>query len=267
MTTLTKRAQGTFCWPELASPDPEQSKRFYATLFGWTTNDIPMPEEMGGGHYSIFQLGGRDVGAMYRLGPEMAKQGIPPNWGAYIAVDDADAIARKAKELGGTVLMEPMDVMGSLGRMAALRDPTGAAFNLWQAGTHIGAQRLDENGALCWTELMTRDVPAAKAFYTSLIGYGVEVMPMSQGGEYTMLKDPADGARRAGMMAITPQMGPMPPNWSTYFQTPDIRKTVGQTKSMGGKVFMDVTPIPHIGEFAVLQDPQGAPFALLQRAS
>ena len=267
MTTQTRHAQGTFCWPELYVPDTDHGKKFYGSLFGWTFNDTPLPPEAGGGAYTIFQLGGRDVAAMYRLGPEMQNSGMPPNWGAYVAVDDADAMARKAKELGGTVLMEPFDVMGTLGRMAALKDPTGAVFSVWQAGTHGGVQVRDQNGALTWNELMTNDVAKAKAFYTALIGYRTESMPMGDGAEYTLLKDPSDGASRAGLMAITPEMGPAPPHWMSYFQTGEIRKSVALAKSLGARIHVDTTPIPHVGEFAILEDPQGAHFALLQPSS
>lgn len=264
MTTMTKRAQGTFCWPELGTTDQDAAKKFYTAMFGWTSNDIPMPEEMGGGYYAIFQLGGRDVAAMYRLMPDMVKNGVPPNWGAYIAVDNVDTVAKKAKELGGRVTLEPMDVMGTHGRMAALMDPTGAAFSVWQAGTHSGAQALDENGALVWTELMTPDAAKAGAFYTALIGYKTQTMPMPQGGDYTMFQDPADAKSRGGMMQIRPDMGPVPPHWLSYFGVADITKSLAQAKSLGATVVMDVTPVPQMGQFAILCDPQGAAFALFQ---
>src|SRR5262245_31116730 len=103
MTTLTKHVQGTFCWPELYVPDTDQGKKFYTALFGWTFNDTPLPAESGGGNYTIFQLGGRDAAAMYQLGPQMKEAGVPPNWGTYVAVDDADAAAKKAKELGAKI--------------------------------------------------------------------------------------------------------------------------------------------------------------------
>lgn len=267
MTTLTKHAQGTFCWPELYVPDTAAAAKFYGALFGWIGEGTPLPAEMGGGVYTIFKLGGRDVAAMYPLNDEMKKQGVPPNWGAFIAVDSADATAKKAKELGGQVMMEPFDVMGTLGRMAVIQDPTGAVFSVWQAGQHIGVQVRDEHGALTWNELLTNDVAKAKAFYTALIGYRTEAMPMEGGAEYTLFKDPADATSRAGMMAIRPDMGPMPPNWTTYFQTSDIRKTVKQARDLGATVHMDVTPIPQVGEFAVLSDPQGAAFCLLQMSA
>ena len=259
--TLAKHAQGTFCWPEVGSPDPEASKKFYGELFGWTFTDTPLPPEAGGGSYTIFKLNGKDVAAMYRLGEEMKKQGIPPNWGAYVAAESADDAAKKCVALGGQVIMEPMEVMEH-GRMAVLQDPAGAHFSVWQARTHAGAGVLDETGALAWTELMTGDTAKAKAFYTALLGWSAEDMPMGP-ETYTVFKR-ADGKSAAGMMAIPPMMKNVPPHWTSYFQVADLRASLAKAQSLGAKTVVDATPVPNVGEFAVLEDPHGATFALLQ---
>jgi predicted enzyme related to lactoylglutathione lyase len=259
MATLTKRAQGTFCWPELMTSDQAGAKQYYSSLFGWTVKDIPIPNS---GPYTTFQLNGRDVAAAFTLPAEMRKQGVPPYWGAYISVDDADQAVKKAKELGATVLMEPMDVMDGLGRMAALQDPTGAHVSVWQAGTHIGAQALDEVGALCWTELMTRDTAKAKAFYSALIGWKTEEMPMGP-MPYTLYKR-VDGVNAGGMMAIPADMPQVPPHWLSYIQVENVGKTIERSTSLGGKTLVPAMMVPGVGEFAVLQDPQGAAFGVFK---
>ena len=58
--------------------------------------------------------------------------------------------------------------------MAVLQDPTGAVFQVWQPKKHIGAKILEEPGALCWTELNTRDTKAAEAFYTQALRLDAE---------------------------------------------------------------------------------------------
>jgi predicted enzyme related to lactoylglutathione lyase len=262
MTILTQHAPGTFCWPELGSTDQAGAKKFYSALFGWTAADVPMGPDAG--FYTIFKKNGTDCAALFTLQPEMLKQGIPPYWGAYIAVSDADPTAKKAKELGGTVIMEPFDVMGTLGRMAVIQDPTGATVSVWQAKDHIGAGVLDENGALCWTELMTTDPARARGFYTGLIGWTTQDMPMEQ-GTYTLFQRPG-GVNAAGMMKLPPQMQGAPSNWQSYFQVSDIQQTTAQVTQMGGKVMVPPTPIPNIGSFAVYADPQGAVFSVLQPA-
>ncbi len=255
MTTIAQHAPGTFCWPELGTSDQAGAKRFYSGLFGWETSEMPLKD---GATYTTLKKGGKDVGALYQIGPE--QQGMPPSWGSYVAVENADAVAIKAKQLGGTVIAEPMDVF-DFGRMAVLQDPTGAIISVWQAKKHAGAGLLDEAGALCWSELLSRDTAKAEAFYTQLFGWAPETMPMTP--PYTVFKN--QGTQVAGMMAIDPNWGDVPSHWLTYFAVDDCEATVAKTLELGGKVVKPAAVIPNIGTFAIVQDPQGASFALLGR--
>src|SRR5262245_47539559 len=124
MATVTRHDPGTFCWPELYTTDQAGARAFYTKLFGWSVRDIPMgPDAV----YTIFTQSGRDAAACYGSMPDMERRGIPPHWMAYVSVESADGTASKVREAGGKVLKEPFDVM-AIGRMAALEDPSGAAF-------------------------------------------------------------------------------------------------------------------------------------------
>jgi hypothetical protein len=261
-TTTTKYPQGTFVWPELGSTDQAAAKRFYPSLFGWRVEETPMAPDQP--PYTIFTLKGRACAALYQLMPEQVQQGVPPHWGAYIAVDDCDATMEKVKAQGGAIVMGPYDVMKTYGRMAVCRDPQGAVFSLWQAIDHIGAGVLNEPGALCWTELLTNDTVKAKAFYTSVIGWTTQAMPMAE-GEYTIFQRSGD-VNAGGLMAILPHMGPVPPHWASYFHITDIQATVKRAGELGAKICVPPTAIPGVGQFALLSDPQGAHFSLLQPA-
>src|SRR5207249_4199305 len=127
---------------------------------------------------------------------------------------NADETAALAKELGGTVIAEPFDVY-DVGRMAVIQDPTGAIFAVWQARRHIGARVMDEPGAACWAELNTRDTEKAQGFYTRLFGYSTKAH------ETGYVEYQVNGRSVAGMMAITPEMGDVPPNWLIYFAVAD----------------------------------------------
>jgi len=150
MVDKTKHEPGTFCWVELATSDGAAAKTFYTSLFGWTADDAPG----GGGVYTTLRKNGKDAAALYELGPQ--QKGVPPHWNSYVCVENADAAAAHAKELGGTVMMEPFDVMEH-GRMAVVADPAGATFSVWQPRHNIGAQVVNEPGAFCWNELYTTD--------------------------------------------------------------------------------------------------------------
>ena len=255
--TNTKHAPGTFSWPELATSDFAAAKRFYATLFGWSVQE----HDMGGGQmYGIFKLEGADVGAFYKMRDEEAARGTPPHWNSFVTVADADQSAAKAKELGATVVMEPFDVM-DLGRMAVIQDPTGAMFCLWQGMKNNGAGVLNQPGALCWTELLTTDPGKARSFYTRLLGWSPEDYPMGP-TTYVVFKRGAEAA--GGMMKITPQMGPVPPCWMIYIAVENCDATVAQAVGLGGRIEVPANDVPMAGRFAVLVDPQGAHFGVLQ---
>ncbi len=244
---------GSFCWPELATSDQEGGKKFYTSLFGWSVNEIPIQP---GETYTMLQLGGKDVGALYRMRPDQSAQGVPPHWMSYVSVASADQAARRAKELGGKVLAEPFDVF-DVGRMAVLQDPQGARFSLWQAKKHIGARVINEPGALCWNELDTTDTAGAAKFYTALFGWITKV-----GGDYTEFhrgKTPA-----GGMMRIPKEWGKVPPNWLVYFAVEDCDASAAKAKELRGAAMVPPTDIANVGRFAVLRDPQGAVFAIIR---
>ena len=254
MVEMKKHEPGMFCWVELAAKDGPAAKSFYTSLFDWGVNDIPSEA----GTYSMVEKKGKEAGALYQLGPQQT--GVPPHWNSYICVESADDAAAKAKELGGKLILEPFDVMEH-GRMANIQDPTGAVFSVWQPKEHIGAQIVNEPGAFCWNELYTTDPKRAGDFYSGLFGWSREPMPMPT-GEYTIFKK--GDAQAAGMMKIPKEMGPVPPHWLVYFAVDDSDKTVEKAKGMGGKVMTPPMDIPNIGRFAILNDPQGADFAVIK---
>ena len=260
MPTFTVHAPGTFNWPELATSDQTAAKQFYGTLFGWKYDDTDMGP---GGIYTIFKRDGADVAALYTLDPKERQAGIPPHWNAYVAVENADAAAKKAASLGGTVIMEPFDVMEH-GRMAVITDPQGATFCVWQAKKHIGVGVLGEPTTLGWVQLNAADPKKAKAFYSALFGWKVQDDPMPAemgGGEYTTwLK--ADGPA-GGMMQMPPgTQGPS--HWLTYFAVTDVDATTAKAQSLGAQTYLPPTDIPGTGRFSVLADGQGAAFALVK---
>jgi hypothetical protein len=254
MTQVTRHEPGSFSWAELATTDPKAAKEFYGALFGWTAVDSPMGPGLDD-VYTRLQIDGADVGALYRMLPEQAAAGVPPNWLSYVTVGHADDAAKQAGELGGRVVAEPFDVM-SYGRMAILQDPGGAVIAVWQPGTHTGAQRVDEPGALSWCELATHEVEASGKFYADLFGWTLKTSP-----DYTEFL--RGGTAVGGMYGLGPQAPDVPSNWMVYFQTPDCDATAAKARSVNGAVLVGPKDIPGVGRFAVVQDPQGAAFAII----
>jgi predicted enzyme related to lactoylglutathione lyase len=255
MPVIETYAPGTFCWADLGTPDAAAAKRFYTSLFGWSAEDRPMGPD---GFYTMLQLDGRAVAALYQQ--DAAQHGMPPHWLSYLSVASADEVARRARELGGTTLMEPFDVL-DVGRMAMVQDPTGGIVALWEPRSHAGAAIVGEPGSICWNELATTDPARAGGFYSALLGWAAEIHPMGAGA-YAMFTD--QGASRGGMVAIAPSRGPVPPHWLLYFAVRDIEGQTALAQSLGGSVRVPPTDAPGVGRFAVLADPQGAEFAAIQ---
>src|SRR5215204_319492 len=247
---------GTFCWVELGTSDGEAAKKFYTQLFGWDYVDHPLrPRTV----YPMLTLNGTDVAALYTLMPDMVAQGIPPNWLSYVSVTNVDETAAKAKAAGATLMKEPFDVM-TLGRMAVVQDPTGAVFALWQAKDHKGSAIRMAPNSVCWNELGTNDTQKAGEFYSNVFGWSKEGF----GGpiEYTVFKNGDEGV--GGMYQIKPEMGPIPPHWLVYFAVEDCDAKVQNATELGASIMKPAEDIPGVGRFAILNDPQGAAFALLK---
>jgi uncharacterized protein len=260
MPEVTTHNPGMFCWIELATTDPEAAKRFYGDLFDWSAEDVPSGEGMT---YTMLRMRGKEVGALYRLDEERRKAGIPPHWFTYVAVKSADESAKKAASLGGTVVQDPFDVM-DVGRMAVLRDPTGAHFAVWEPKRHQGTAIVGEPGSHVWTELLTTDTKKAGDFYSKLFGWEREEMQMTEPRPQTYTVFKMGDARVGGLMAIPPNAGAIPPNWLVYLATRDVDATANNIKKLGGSIMMPPTDIPNVGRFSVDQDPQGAVFAIFK---
>jgi len=257
MPKRTEYAQGTPDWVDLQTTDQSAAKQFYASLFGWSYDDNPMPQ---GGVYSMATVNGETVAAIAPM-PPGAPEGMPSMWNTYIAVDDVDVAVEKVATAGGQVLMGPVDI-GDAGRMAFVADPTGPAVGLWQANRHIGATLVSEPGALIWNELITDKPDSALAFYEAVVGLTHSTMEMAPGQNYTLLK--VGGTDVGGCME--PPMPGVPNHWHVYFAVDDADATATKAVEGGGQVMVEPFDIPSVGRSAVLTDPQGAVFSVLKPA-
>lgn len=114
---------GAFSWSELMTNDPSAAAEFYGSLLGWTFDKMEMPQ----GPYHVIKVGEAAVGGI--MGPVSGSPPMPPAWGAYVTVSDVDASAAKAAQLGGKVLVPPMNIP-EVGRFTVIQDPQGAPISL-----------------------------------------------------------------------------------------------------------------------------------------
>jgi uncharacterized protein len=238
---------GTPVWIELSCDDLEAAGAFYRDVVGFETGPGSADH---GGYAQAFKDGKKVAGLMPRQDPSQ-----PVAWSTYLHTGDADAAVAKARQLGATVVVEPMDVE-DLGRMAFVIDPTGAAVGLWQPGTHPGAELVNEPGTWGWAHCNTPDPEAAGAFYREV--FGIEVGSMDVGG-MDMLALMVDDRPVAG---ISKPMGGTPGAWwSTDFVVEDCDAATERARAAGATVLVEPFDFP-FGRNAVITDPQGAAVGL-----
>ena len=243
---------GRFVWHDLMTTDAAKARAFYAGLFGWQLQDVPM----GPSTYHMIHCGPGPIGGI------VEEKNIPnSHWMPYLAVNDVDASAKQALELGGSVCVPPTDIPGT-GRFAVVGDPAGAYLSLFAGNDQSHGADPDQAvpGRVCWQETYTTDIENAQAFYTGLVGWQGQAMDMGPAGIYhvQMLGD-----KQAGGMMKHPMPG-MPSCWVVYFFVEDLAASTAKAKELGAAAMMEQVPIPNVGHFSMLNDPVGALFALFQ---
>jgi predicted enzyme related to lactoylglutathione lyase len=173
---------------------------------------------------------------------------------------------------------DPFDVADA-GRMAVLTDPEGAAFCVWQANRHKGAQLVNEPGSLNFNGLNTRDIEGAKSFYGSVFGWevldlggGVQMWRLPGYGDFLEVGDPelrkrmAESGAPEGFEDVVASVNPLaedqadvPAHWSVTFAVDDADGTAAKAAELGGRVVVSPFDAPWV-RTTVLSDPRGATF-------
>lgn len=220
-----------FVWYDLISSDRGASKDFYGAVIGWTAEPFGGP----GAAYDMFSTEVRPVCGVTELGEKLEAMGVPPHWMGYVAVADVDASAAQAKELGGAVMKEALDIP-SVGHIAIITDPQGAAIGLFTSedpGTALGDEQAP--GEFSWHQLLTTDADGGWDFYSKLFGWEkTEAMDTGDGVMYQMYKVPGMGVS-LGRMMNKPEMMPQSA-WLYYMKVAEFDAALAIVTDKGGKV-------------------------------
>lgn len=244
----TPQAPGVPTWLDFWCHDIPAAAGFWHDLLGY---DIPVsPPEFDG--YTMARVGERVAFGIGPAFPDSAHDLAS----LYLATDDVDASAAKAAELGGEVVMGPMDIPHS-GRMVVLRDPAGVLFSLWQAGGVHGYDAVDEPGFPCWQDCITPDVEASKAFLEGVFGY---TFTEDMGPETPVARLGDDQHFSVGAVEAGGE-----PRWVSYLLVDDLDATIARAAELGAPCPDGPQPLP-FGRWAHLTTPGGAPFGLFEAA-
>jgi hypothetical protein len=247
---------GKLIFVELVTPDLAAAKRFYAGLFGWTFRDI----QAGGTEYAEAFLGGRPIaGLIHKNLP--ASERRQPAWLSFFAVGDVDAAKRVALQNGAKVLFEPHNIPDR-GREAVFADPQGAVFAVLASSSGDPPDVLAAPGDWIWASLITSDPDTDAAFYQSLFGYEVFELPASEGAQHLLLA--SHDYARASINSLPANRPNAHPYWLNYVRVEDTVNMTAKVVALGGRVLVEPWTDRHGGKVAVVADPSGAAFGLLE---
>jgi uncharacterized protein len=247
---MTPSYHGLPCWYELATSDLKSAEAFYGATLGWTVSDSGTP----GMDYWIAKAGDAMVAGMMK-----AEAGQPTAWSIYFAVDNCDATAAAAIEMGATLIVPPADIPNT-GRFCVLIDPQGAAFALLQPlpGGTGGAFDQQKDGHGNWNELIVPDPVKAMAFYGKLFGWTVSrSIPMGPDMTYHLIA--RDGLDIGGTCALPDT----PPHWKPYFSVASAKAAIASVRQAGGEVIHGPDQVPGGAYTVQIADPQGVRLALV----
>ena len=247
---------GKVIFLELVTPDIAGAKQFYGRLLGWTFRDIAAD----GTAYAEASLDGRAVAGLVQR-PMPPGQQHQPAWLGFFAVEDVDAAVKVALERRAKLLL-PAHSFPNRGREAVLADPQGAVFAVLASSSGDPPDFLAAPGEWIWSSLITTDPDTDAAFYQALFGYEVFELPAGPGAQHLLFA--SQNYARASDNSVPPQAPDLPPHWLNYLRVEDATKMAAQAVALGGRVLVE----PHLdrqgGKLAVVADPQGAPFGLLE---
>ena len=247
---------GKVIFAELLTPDLAASERFYAAMFGWSFRD----SKAAGLDYAQAYLDGRPVAGMLHR-PLPTDPPRQPAWLTYLAAPDVDAVEKTARQQGARILFGPR-TLPDRGREAVLADPQGAVFAILSSSGGDPPDTLAEPGEWIWSSLITRDPDTDAAFYQALFDYEVFELPSSDGAQHLLLS--SDNYARASANSFPADTPGGHPHWLNFIRVDDTVTMTAKAVDLGGRVLVEPRLDRHGGKVAVVADPLGAPFGVLE---
>ena len=247
---------GKMILAELTTPDIAQAKQFYAGLFGWTFQDTRLGnfdfvEASDAGHV-VAVLFGRPLPADHSHGP---------TWLTFLSTKDVDAASQLATQHGAKLLRPPHNLPG-FGREAVYADPQGAVFAAFTSASGDPPDILAQPGQWIWSALITTDPNLAAGFYQLVFDYDVYDLPERKNADHLTLAE--DDFARAAINPLPVSRPDARPYWLNFVRVDDANAAVAKATSLGGKVLVPPRMDRQGGRIAVIADPAGAPFGVME---
>ncbi|MFI5304276.1 MAG: VOC family protein [Nitrospiria bacterium] len=247
---------GKLIFVELVTPNLAAAKQFYGGLFGWTFRDIVAD----GKEYAEAILDGRSVAGLFHKDIPVGEH-RQPAWLSFFSVGDVDVTKKVALQNGAKVLFGPRNVPDR-GQQAVFADPQGAVFAVLASNSGDPKDVLAVPGEWIWSSLITSDPDTDAAFYQKLFNYEVFELPTGTDVQHLLLA--SDNYARASVNTLPANRPKAHPHWLNYVRVEDAGKMTAKVMALGGRVLVEPRVDRHGGKVAVVADPLGAPFGLLE---
>ena len=247
---------GKMVWADLITPDLNAAEKFYGGVFGWTFKRI----HAGSSDYAVAMLGGRPIGGVM----ERALPSGEPHqsaWLTFMAAADVDAAKRVAVAHGAKVLIDSKNYP-QRGKQSVLSDPEGAVFAVLASSSGDSPDYLPVVGEWIWSSLHAKDAGNEAAFYQELFGFDVFEAPSADGAEHLILS--TDNYARASANGHASESSRKHSHWLNFVRVENAAQTAAKVTAMGGHILVRPRVDRHCGMLAVMSDPAGAPFGVME---
>ncbi len=248
---------GKVIWADLITNDVESAKRFYGGLFGWTFRDIATDQSNS---YTVALLDDQPVAGLISRDVPVGEH-RQPAWLTFMAVRDVNAVKRSALAHGAKLLVEPRNYP-QRGQQAVFADPQGAVFAVLASRSGDPPDDEVSPGEWIWSSLMTRDADTDAAFYQSVFGYEVFDVTSDDSADHLVLS--SDNYARASVNTFSGTNVKLHPHWLNFVRVENVAAASAKATELGGRVLVEPHIDRHGGRVAVLADPAGAPFGLME---
>jgi uncharacterized protein len=247
---------GKMVWADLTTPDLATAEKFYGTLFGWTFQSI----HAGNSEYAVAMIGGRPVaGLLEKAVPSGTHQ--QSAWLTFLAAGDVDGTKRSALAHGAKLVTNDR-TYPMRGQQCVLSDPEGAVFALLASSSGDPPDYLPAVGEWIWSSLHAKDAGAEAAFYQQLFNYDVFEAPSDDGQVHLILSN--DNYARVSANDLAQGSARRHPHWLNFVRVDSAADTAAKVRALGGRVLVEPREDRHGGMLAVVADPAGAPFGLME---
>lgn len=212
--------QNSFVWTDLSTFDLDSARDFYCSLLGWNYQDL------GEGYLSC-EASKIPVSGLYTMPDKFQNIGMPSFWMSYIHVANLEQTVELAEQHGAKVEVRPTSAPGG-GKIALIRDPSGAGFTCYQGDAFSPKNASSIHGAQVWNELHISDLTLVKDFYEKVFDWRIEAS--DENGRYQIF---SQDKPIAGIQVTPNEIKGDKEYWGVYFQVDSLDKAVDQIQKFG----------------------------------